>query len=310
MAGRREQEKIQEKVPGQIQDRAAAAFVMPPPTREETVVAKDGLALHVERFVPAAAPRGVVVFVHGFSAHIGNFRHLGRAFADAGLAATLFDCRGHGRSQGRRGYVARFTDYADDLDLILAGARALWPGLPVVLGGHSQGAAICLTYLMGGAAAPLAGLAIAAPYLRLQMKVPAFKLGLAKLTGRLWPTLAMANGVKGELISRTPEVQVGFNRDPLIHHVATPRWFNELRQAQDRIMRDAATLKTPALMQVAGQDRLVSVEAELELARAVGPTMEVKVYADLFHEMFLEPERDEVIGDLVRWVAGRTAISP
>src|SRR5581483_10078186 len=61
-------------------------LAFPPPSSEETVAAADGTKLHVERFVPAAGrARGLVVFTHGFSAHIGNFRHVGRAFADAGL---------------------------------------------------------------------------------------------------------------------------------------------------------------------------------------------------------------------------------
>ena len=51
----------------------------------------------------------------------------------------------------------------------------------------------------------------------------------------------MGNGIKGALVSRNPEVQVGFDRDPMVHHVATPRWFNQVRQAQDGIMRDAAS---------------------------------------------------------------------
>src|SRR5664279_239072 len=105
----------------------------PAPSAEETVVAADGLKLHVERFVPATPPTGALVLVHGFSAHIGNYRHVGRACADAGLATTLFDCRGHGRSEGRRGYVRRFVDFVADLDLMVSGARTRWPSIPLSL---------------------------------------------------------------------------------------------------------------------------------------------------------------------------------
>jgi acylglycerol lipase len=285
------------------------------PTSEETVVTADGLRLHVERFVPAAAPAGALVLVHGFSAHIGNYRHVGRACADAGLATTLFDCRGHGRSQGRRGYVRRFVDFVADLDLIVGGARALWPSIPLSLAGHSHGALISLAYLLEPGArsgrltqpagetgpADVRTLVMVAPYLDLRMAIPAIKRALAGPLGWLWPTLALGNGIQANQTSRTPAVQAGFLDDPLLHHVATSRWFNEVRATQKWVMAAARDLKTPTLIQLAGEDRLVSNEATLAFAQAAGSVVEVKRYDNLFHEMFLEPERDQVIADLMRW---------
>lgn len=273
----------------------------------------DGVKLHVERFDARGTPVGALVFVHGFSAHIGNFRHVGRAVADAGFQTTLFDCRGHGRSEGRRGYVKRFSDFIGDLDMIIAAARAASPAVPFVLAGHSHGALICLEYLLGTSArADLAtrpgdvdALAMAAPFLSLKMPVPLVKRALAGPLGLLWPTLALSNGVHGADLSRTPEAQVGFDDDPLVHHVATSRWFNETRAAQARVLAAAPGLKTPALMQLAGADRLVSNDAALQLARSAGPIVEVRVYDNLFHEMFLEPERDAVIAELIRWTTAK-----
>jgi alpha-beta hydrolase superfamily lysophospholipase len=43
----------------------------------------------------------------------------------------------------------------------------------------------------------------------------------------------------------------------------------------------------------------------LAFAQAAGPLVTVKQYENLFHEMFLEPERDVLIADIVRWVAKR-----
>jgi alpha-beta hydrolase superfamily lysophospholipase len=40
-------------------------------------------------------------------------------------------------------------------------------------------------------------------------------------------------------------------------------------------------------------------------ARDAGPIVELKVYDQLFHELYLEPERETVIGDITRWLDGR-----
>ncbi len=288
-------------------------ITMPAPSSEQSLTTPDGVKLHVEHFAARGRAVGTLVFVHGFSAHIGNFRHVGRALGDAGFATTLFDCRGHGRSDGRRGYVKRFGDFVADLDLVIAGTRAANPALPLVLAGHSNGALISLGYLLevSGAEnlltrpADVGALAIAAPFLSLRMKVPAIKRALAGPLGLLWPTLALGNGVKGADVSRTPEAQAGFDADPLVHHVATSRWFNETLAAQARVMEAAPRLKTPTLMQLAGADRLVSNDAARQFARSAGPIVELRVYDNLFHEMFLEPERDAVIAELIRWTTDK-----
>lgn len=274
------------------------------PSEEHKIVVSGGLTLHAEQWVPAGAPRAAMVLVHGFSAHCGNYRHVAQAFVRAGVAAMLFDCRGHGRSPGRRGYVERFSDFCDDLDAILALARGRWPGVPLVLLGHSQGATIALDYLLSGRGS-VDALVAAAPYLALKLKVPAVKVHLSSLMGRLWPTLTMGNELRPEDVSRNPDVWASMDKDPLIHHVATPRWFNEVRAAQARIIQAADQLKTPTLMLVAGADRIVNSDVSLAFAQAVGPLVTVKRYENLFHELFLEPERDALIGDIVRWVETR-----
>jgi alpha-beta hydrolase superfamily lysophospholipase len=278
------------------------------PDAEETLTTFDGLELHVERFVESsaasAAPRAAVVMIHGFSAHCGAFRHVADAIAHAGFAVTAFDCRGHGRSQGRHGYVRRFSDYGDDLGRVIARARALSPGVPLAVAAHSHGVTVTLDYLFRGGA-PFDALVAAAPYLALKMPVPLYKRAIAPVLGVLWPTLAMSNQIEPALTSRSPEARAAMTVDPLVRHVATPRWFNEVGATQARLRASASLLKVPTFMPVAGADRLVDPAASLAFARDAGAIVELKVYEPLFHELYLEPERDLVIADVVAWLAGR-----
>jgi alpha-beta hydrolase superfamily lysophospholipase len=115
----------------------------------------------------------------------------------------------------------------------------------------------------------------------------------------------MWNEIKPETTSRSPEVCAEMATDPLVHHVATPRWFNEVRATQARLRGSAPSLQVPTFMPIAGDDRLVDAKASLAFARAAGPIVEVKVYEQLFHELYLEPERQTVINDIVTWLSGR-----
>jgi alpha-beta hydrolase superfamily lysophospholipase len=276
----------------------------PTPDLEDVVTTKDGLRLHCERFSARGAPRAAVVMIHGFSAHCGAFRHVAGALAAGGFAVTAFDCRGHGRSEGRHGYVRRFSDYGDDLGLVLESARRGSPGLPVAVAAHSHGVTVTLDYLLRGTGT-FDALVAAAPYLELKMPVPFYKRAIAPVLGAVWPTLAMSNQISPELVARDPAVWAEIRNDPQVRHVATPRWFNEVRATQARLRASAELLNVPTFMPVAGADRLVDAAASVEFARAAGAVVELRVYDGLFHEIYFEPERERVIADVVGWLQGR-----
>ena len=53
-------------------------------------------------------------------------------------------------------------------------------------------------------------------------------------------------------------------------------------------------------------DRLVPVAGSRRLVDCVGSTdVELKVYPGLYHEVFNEPERAQVLGDVVAWISKR-----
>src|SRR5205085_1160262 len=133
----------------------------------------------------------VVVFVHGFSPYATPYRHVAGALVQAGFAVTMYDARGHGHSTGRRGHVEHFSDYTDDLEGVVALARARHPGTPFALVGHSMGGAVVLDYERLRAtgpeeAKPLCVVA-AAPMLEIALPVPFLKRALDTLFGPLVP---------------------------------------------------------------------------------------------------------------------------
>lgn len=276
------------------------------PDREEELAVADG-ALHLEHFSPQGTAAGVVVFVHGFDAHGGLYRHVGATLAAAGFATTLYDGRGHGRSAGRRGHIESFDQYGADLGAVAARARALTPGRPLILLGHSQGGTVVLDAALREVVSPSPDrLVLAAPWLGLVMPVPWWKRLPAPLMARVWPTLTMANGLRGADVSRNPAAIAARDHDPLFHHVASARWFQEVQRTQARIRAHTAPLRLPTLVLVAGDDRIVSSEATLAFASAAGPQVAIRRYPSLFHDLFLEPERDQVLADVLAWL--RTGI--
>jgi pimeloyl-ACP methyl ester carboxylesterase len=90
--------------------------------------------LHVE--VDPADSDVTVLFVHGFTARLGEFELQRDLLRRAGVRAVLYDHRGHGRSAWGPAEGATLEQLARDLQVVLD--RVVPPG-PVVLLGHSMG---------------------------------------------------------------------------------------------------------------------------------------------------------------------------
>jgi alpha-beta hydrolase superfamily lysophospholipase len=74
---------------------------------------------HWRASVPGRAARSVpgpiVVLMHGFAEHCRRYDEFAEYLLAGGIDVSRFDARGHGRSSGQRGHVARFEEYVEDL---------------------------------------------------------------------------------------------------------------------------------------------------------------------------------------------------
>jgi lysophospholipase len=270
----------------------------------ELTLQRTGLDFHVEHYRAEGDAQLVLVVVHGFSAHCGLYRHVGKRMAASRIAVTQFDCRGHGRSGGPRGHVDDFAAYLDDLGMVIEWARTRNPSVPWALMGHSLGGAIVADYTLDEKRTEKPRqLVMAAPWLRLKMSVPTPKRLAANAIAPVLPTFSMPNGLVAEHLSRNPHVVANFNRDPLVHHTASAGWFMATLRAQARVRTHAQNLAVPTLMLLAGHDLIVANEASWAFARRAGDRVTLRTYDPLFHEMFLEPEADLVLDDIASWLS-------
>ena len=70
--------------------------------------------------------------------------------------------------------------------------------------------------------------------------------------------------------------------------------------------RRAAVLTAPLLVVHGGQDSLIPVAgSELLVDRVGSADVNLKVYPELYHEVFNEPERAVVLDDVTSWIAIR-----
>ena len=76
----------------------------------------------------AAAPRAALIALHGLGDHSGLYPMVGEALAPRGIAVSLPDLRGNGRSPGPRGHIDAWDDLREDLRCLVQRTRAEAPG--------------------------------------------------------------------------------------------------------------------------------------------------------------------------------------
>jgi uncharacterized protein len=98
------------------------------------IPAADGGSLEVWRVEPEGARRGIVVLAHGWSRNRDRMVGRARLFGHMGFTTILHSARDHGGSSPYR-FMNAFR-FAEDIEAVLD-----WVGEPVLLYGHSAGAA-------------------------------------------------------------------------------------------------------------------------------------------------------------------------
>lgn len=262
-----------------------------------SVAARDGLPLQERRWPAVGELRGFVLLVHGLGEHTGRYERAGSIFAATGLDVVGLDLRGFGGSGGRRGHVDAMDIWLVDLQDRLAARRIEAAGRPVILFGHSIGGLVALVYAESDRPQPDL-LVLSSPALAADL--PAWKKTLVRTLGRIAPTVSVANGLDGDLLSRDPAVGVDYVADPLNVHTSTTRLGLVLLEGQDTAIRHVSRLRIPTLVVHGGDDRLIPTACTEILASV--PGVERRVYPGLRHEMLNEPEGPQVAADIAVWI--------
>ena len=269
------------------------------------IEARDGIQLFTREW-PCEQGYGTVLIVHGLGEHIGRHEALAEWLVARGWRVVGYDQRGHGQSGGARGDLAQADDLLVDLAAIVDAARTAGPG-PLVLLGHSMGGGVAARFV-AGALAPVA--AWSRPVDALVLSSPAFDAGMSfneqtllALLGPLAPHLAVGNGVDPDLICRDPAVVAAYRADIRVHDRITPRLCRFIVDAGKAVLAAAPRWAVPTLLLFGGSDRCVEPEGSHRFARAAPNTaLTSHCYPALFHEVFHEPEKAEVLSALAVWL--------
>lgn len=264
---------------------------------EQRVAAEDELKLNFY-FWKTKDPKGAVVISHGWSEHAGRYHGLANWFVDHGYSVYALDHRGHGKSEGKRGHVRRWTDYARDLELL----RSMVTEEKQYLLGHSMGGMIGIVHALEYPE-QFSALAFSGPAADVSIPVPKFKQFLGNTMSSWLPRLTIKNDIDPSIICSDPAVVEEYMADPFTHGKVSARWFSEYMKSIERVKQEANTIRTPIGIWHGEGDALVEPWVSEEFyARLSMPNRTRVIVPDTLHEILLEPSWEETSQDIKNWL--------
>ena len=265
-----------------------------------------GARLYSQAWLPAAEPRALLLLAHGLGEHSGRYGNVVNAVVPRGYGVYALDHLGHGRSEGTRKHVERFTDFTEPVRTYSRLLADRHPGKPVFLVGHSMGGLIVAVHLLEHQA-DFRGAVLSAPAVAVDRSVSAATVAVGKVLALVAPKVGIL-GLDINGISRDPAVVRAALADPLNYQgKMTARLGAELLNAIQRLAREAGKIRLPLLVLQGTDDRLVApVGAQMLYDKVSSPDKTLRIYPGLYHELFNEPEHAEVIEEVLGWLEART----
>ncbi|TLS48061.1 lysophospholipase [Streptomyces montanus] len=260
-------------------------------SREHTLTGTKGAI--TAREWPQERPRYVALLVHGYGEHIGRYEYVADVLNRHGAAVFGPDHMGHGKSAGERVLIEDFEDVVTDVHATERLARASYPGVPVVLIGHSMGGLIAARYAQRYGEG-LAALVLSGPV-----------IGSWALLDRLLPLDPLPDvPIDPSTLSRDPSVGEAYATDPLVWHGPFKRpTLEAFVRTLETISKSGNVGALPLLWLHGDDDRIVPISASRAGVEELrGSDWTERICAGAQHEVFNETDKAAVLADVTGFV--------
>ena len=282
-------------------------------------------------WMPAGEPVAVVQILHGIAEHIERYETFARYLNERGILVVAADHMGHGKSIGRDGIQGYFHGgwfaAVKDAYQLLQETRKQYPDVPYILFGHSMGSFIARTILVkypdsGISGAILCGtgwqssalLKVAIPMCNYVCKKDGEKNSsrmLQKLMFGSYNNRVEHVRTENDWLTRDSRIVDAYNADPLCGFAATAGLYRDMLSGI-RYIQQIQSLKEmrkdlPVFFIAGGEDPVggygKTVIQTVKAFKNAGMTdVSCKLYPLCRHEILNEINKDEVFGDISKWI--------
>lgn len=242
-----------------------------------------------------------ILLTHGQGEHSDCYHRLISYFENQNVDFYAHDLRGHGKSEGLRGYVGDFHHYVQDtLKFYELIQNQVGQEKPLIALGHSMGGLIQTLAMVEGDPSRFLCQILSAPLFGVAVHVPAIKDKAARLLNRFLPQITLGNEIKYDMLTRDPAIIREYEKDYLRHDRISSGVYLGFTAQFPVVQERAREIQLPTLLVCAEKDPVVDSRACEQFFAGLGSKdKKIRIYGkEAKHELFNDIIRQDVFEDV------------
>jgi lysophospholipase len=266
----------------------------------------DGTKLFLQKWIVENA-KGTILFTHGQGEHSDCYLRLINALDEQNWNFIGWDIRGHGKSEGLRGFAKDFDEYVLDYKLFLDKTLELIEvrGKPIVLLAHSMGGLIqtCALAEKKNLNSSITAQILSSPMFGVAVDVPEWKDKGASFINSILPKVTLGNEIKNEQLTRDLDVIREYEQDTYRHGRISSGVYLGFKREFPRVLGKASDIHIPTLLHISDNDPVVSSEAALKFFDALASQNKtLKIVEGGKHELYNDTVRVEIFKVVINFL--------
>ncbi len=267
---------------------------------EGYIVSKDFTEIYYKFYLSKSEK--TIIFTHGYGEYSKRYEEMVDFFIKNNFNVLIYDLRGHGCSKGFIGHVFNFSEYLDDLEILIKKITKEYPKHKIILGGHSLGGLITLSFLTKNPKNVVSSF-VSSPYVQNGMKVSFISKAFGNLISKISPMMTIKNPIKAKYLNHDEKSIKEYVKDKLVHKVVTPRWFTETNKAQENLFTTIENINIPLLVLQGGEDKIASPKGtKLYFDKIKNENKKFIEYKNYYHEVLHEIDKFKVYEEILQWL--------
>ncbi len=262
----------------------------------------DKLNIYAQLFSNNNKPKAIINLIHGIGEHSSRYQQWAEYFIKHDFFILTFDLRGHGKSEGKRGFIPNYEAILKDIDLLINKSNEMFPDVPKLIYGHSLGGNFVLNYILSRTNKQLYGVIVTSPWIKLAFEPPKFQISLGKIIKKIIPGFIQNTNLKVEDISRDKNVVEKYKTDKLVHKKISIQLFFDAYNKGLFALENAGKIHYKTLLMHGTGDNITSHKASKELSEKNIQKISFKLWDNCFHELHNEPNKDEIADFIITWI--------
>ncbi|PHM49387.1 bifunctional alpha/beta hydrolase/class I SAM-dependent methyltransferase [Xenorhabdus miraniensis] len=247
---------------------------------------------------PANAGKAIIIFHRGHE-HSGRIQHVVDELNLPDVPMFAWDARGHGKTEGPRGYSPSMGTSIRDVDEFVRFITAKYDieMENIVVIGQSVGAVLVSAWVHDYAP-KIRAMILAAPTFDIKLYVPFAVQGL-QLMQKMRGVFFVSSYVKAKFLTHDEARITSYDNDPLITREIAVNILLELYQTAERVVKDASAITLPTQLFISGSDYVVHHKPQHQFYQRLNtPIKEKHVMEGFYHDTLGEKDRHLVFSKI------------